>query len=144
MNAEDFVTYEQGLALKKLGFREKCLYHYNILNEFVPNNFNAEDETVTVDDLYDSLNTNTLSNIVCDIPTLAQVQKWLRKEKNLYVYADGAVFDKNYEKPSYYPCILDVISEHDKIGISDFNHYLTPEEALSAGITECIKILKEN
>lgn len=39
MNTEDFVTYQQALALKKLGFREKCLYHYNTLGILNPNYF---------------------------------------------------------------------------------------------------------
>ena len=60
----------------------------------------------------------------------------------MYVYADGDIFYKNYENPSYYPVILDVVEEHDEICISNFNHYDTPEEALSAGITECIKLLE--
>ena len=142
MNTEDFVTYEQSITLKKLGFNEKCLFYYGPDKVLYPN-YTFSTDILRITDLYCSCNDST-NNYPIDDPTLAQVQKWLRKEKNLYVYADGAVFDKNYEKPSYYPCILDVISEHDKIGISDFNHYLTPEEALSAGITECIKILKEN
>lgn len=38
MNAEDFVTYEQALALKKLRFAEKVYYAYsNIDEELLPN-----------------------------------------------------------------------------------------------------------
>lgn len=133
MNTEDFCTYEQALALKKLGFRENCLYHYNILNEFVPNNFNAEDETVTVDNLYDSLNTNTLSDIVCDVPTLAQVQKWFRVRHEQSI-------EPKYDSYQWWCCMTDVsTSEWYDLDES----YSSYEEALSAGITECLKLFRK-
>ena len=131
MSPEDFVTYEQALALKKLGFKEDCDYNY------------SEDKELYKYDYHSDYYSGTSSDYDLFAPTLAQVQKWLWRDKKLYVYADGAIFDKDYEKPSYYPFILDIVSEHDEIGISDFNHYPTPEEALSAGITECLKILEK-
>ena len=134
MNKEDFVTYEQAIALKKLGFRDKCLYHYNIFNELVPNQFNAEDETITVEDLYDSLNTDTKSKIVCDVPTLAQAQKWLMKEKNCFVHP-GFILKHHWNFT-----IFDVI-EAEPIFCSHIM-YSSYEEALSAGIIECLKLLE--
>ena len=133
MNTEDFCTYEQALALKKLGFRENCLYHYNILNEFVPNNFNAEDETVTVDNLYDSLNTNTLSDIVCDVPTLAQVQKWFRVRHEQSI-------EPKYDSYQWWCCMTDV-STSEWYDLDESYYYY--EEALSAGITECLKLFRK-
>ena len=134
MNAEDFCTYEQALALKKLGFRESCLYHYNILNEFVPNNFNAEDETVTVDGLYDSLNTNTLSDIVCDVPTLAQVQKWFRVRHEQSI-------EPKYDSYQWWCCMTDMFTSEWYDLDESYSSY---EEALSAGITECLKLLEKD
>ena len=137
MNTEDFCTYEQALALKKLGFRDKCLYHYNILNEFVPNNFNAEDETVTVDDLYDSLNKDTLSDIVCDVPTLAQAQKWFREVKGTdiepRIWLVGG-------KREYRPYVMPPKCK-DYIACPPKDTY---ELALSAGIDAALELLTDN
>ena len=37
MDKEDFVTHEQALKLKKLGFREPCLYFYDLEGRLCPN-----------------------------------------------------------------------------------------------------------
>ena len=138
MNTEDFCTYEQALALKKLGFRENCLYHYNIVNEFVPNRFNAEDESITVDDLYDSLNKDTLSDIVCDVPTLAQVQKWLREVKDRDVTSIPTIGEFGKKKYRWEVTIFN--PDYGNASKTLFSSY---EEALSAGITECLKLLEK-
>lgn len=139
MNAEDFCTYEQALALKKLGFRESCLYHYNILNELVPNQFNAEDETITVEDLYDSLNTDTKSKIVCDVPTLAQAQKWLRNGKGLSVEPFTSL------KKGKYTFEIIYVETGFEYNSSKTSSYLLDsyEEALSVGIDVCLKLLED-
>ena len=135
MKNKDFVTYEQAVALKKLGFREKCLCHYTF-GEFVINNYvvnEEKDEYVYVDNLLDSLNTDTLGDNICDAPTLSQVQTWLRKEKR---YSVEELYDCD-DKWSYF---IVKMSDGEYIKhISDFN---SPEEALSAGISEAIKFLE--
>ena len=127
---EDFVTYEQAVALKKLGFKEECFYFYNIFKEFAPNPVVEEFETVN--DALCSVNSESEIEIVCDAPTLAQAQKWLRKEKHYYI-----------------DC-LHVIANNWTYEISDdngsvkYNEYMLVsfEEALSTGITECLKLLE--
>lgn len=138
MNTEDFITYKQALALKKLGYREPCLYYYVNWN-LIPNNVYAH--RVDNNSFHRVYNVKALSKvrnvakeqIVCDAPTLAQVQKWLRKEKGLFVEAHFMRIDAyTYEI-------------HGEIHKNDFTVYSIPEEALSAGITECLKLLeKEN
>lgn len=134
MSTEDFVTYEQAIALKKLGFKEKCLYHYNICNKFEPNSKYGEDESINVEDLYDSINTDTLSDIVCDVPTLAQAQKWLIKNKNYYV-------QPRYEYNKEWGFTITNLNK-DYIIYIKFGTYKTHEEALSAGITRGLKLLE--
>ncbi len=37
MKPEDFVSYEQAVKLRKLGFRWKCLFHYDDSKHLIPN-----------------------------------------------------------------------------------------------------------
>ena len=127
MNTEDFCTYEQALVLKELGFDLKTEYYYSKLTGInfsnVPDNFN-----------------NTSVNGVCSAPTLAQAQKWLRKKKKYSVEAFFERIKDDKEQWSYFRSnILDNSQDDQSIGY--FNSY---EEALSAGITECIKFIKDN
>ena len=93
MNTEDFVTYKQALALKKLGFKEECLFFYNIHGEFNPNS--VYDGYSDVNDASHSLNLQGRSKLACDAPTLAQVQKWILKEFGLYVYVEPIGFNNS-------------------------------------------------
>ena len=136
MNNEDFVTYEQSLALKKLGFRENCIFYYNNRNsmrafcvefsiQYSPNNIggclnrrkDTDDET-------------------CDAPTLEQAQKWLRgKGIDITIYRSFSM------KHSYhYELIKDMDYNNAKVQSCIPNRKY--EEALSAGITECLKLLE--
>ncbi len=67
---EDFVSYELAIKLKEKGFREKCQKHC------YPN---SQDWFISSTPECDNF-----SNYL-DIPTIYQVLKWLREEKNLSV-----------------------------------------------------------
>ena len=133
MPIEDFVTYEQALALKKLGFKEECLYHYRY--SIFSDNYYESADGAYVSDLYKSHNSKSYEkNVICDAPTLAQAQKWLRKEKDYYIeprlFYDKLHTDcKSSTRGKYWQI------EHGK-------YYFSYEEALSAGITECLKLLE--
>lgn len=126
MSHEDFVTYEQAIALKKLGF--------DLYSDYI---FTPEEKTCPKYIL--SYDYQGREGYV-DAPTLSQVQRWLRKEKDLYLIWDMGQDRKHNSKFAWYVCdchgyIIDTLAD-------DFKHN-TPEEALSAGITECIKILEK-
>ena len=136
MNIKDFVTYEQALALRELGFKEECLFHYTTYKALEGNEVRGSTdwsmESVSTEVLYKSF--NYFKEIDIDAPTLAQSQKWLRKEKR---YSVEELYDCD-DKWSYF---IVRMSDGEFIRhVSDFN---SPEEALSEGITECIKILNE-
>lgn len=136
MNTEDFVTYSQALALKKLGFREECLFAYNAEGIFCPNfTFDNDGEKTTTYNLYYSENKSNSFREVCDAPTLAQAQKWLRKHKH---YSIEVSLDKNHTPlwQSFVVRLSDVKNIKNVIFCASY------EEALSAGITECLKILE--
>ena len=134
MNTEDFCTYEQSLLLKKLGFREECLYHYDRdLLRANSASFGSEEVDVSVVDFYTSYNLS--DEYFIDTPTLAQAQKWLRKHKQ---YSIEVSFDKNHTPlwQSFVVRLPDVKNIKNVIFCASY------EEALSAGITECLKILE--
>ena len=125
MNTEDFVTYEQALALKKLGFCEKAIGKY----VDCPN-----DPTLFNGMLYQSWN---LFQDEILAPTLAQAQKWLLKKFGHYVYVDASAS----MHLKFYWCIT-FRNDTTKDIRWAFVDYNSPEEALSAGITECLKLLE--
>lgn len=148
MNMEDFVTYEQAVALKVLGFKEECFYHYNYNNQdnVTPNN-DISHLAISANDFKISYNELGFYDRICyDAPTLAQAQAWLRNEKKISVepwscYTGG------------WNCTIKILPEEINYNITskpsdnwldidkDYNSY---EEALSDGITECFKCLEND
>lgn len=125
MNKEDFVTYKQALALKKLGFDYNCDYNY------------SEDKELYKYDYHSDFYSDTSSDSDLPAPTLAQAQKWLRKEKNLYVCVEIDITDT--VNNIFYWTIYKLPYKKQ---IRKTRNFDSPEEALSAGITECLKLLE--
>ena len=129
MNTEDFVTYEQALALKKLGFNEETFTYYDEDNPKIKG----------LDDFYEYhlIDYNRYS---ISAPTLSEAQKWIRKNTKYSVEAYMVTLDEEGKGWSY------LISHRFKESICstyperNFNSY---EEALSTGITECLKSLQK-
>lgn len=117
MNTEDFVTYEQAVALKKLGFREDIEYYFSefkkITHSSCINNFNG-------------------GLCIMSAPTLAQAQKWLRSKG---YSVEPRSWARNYK---FYIAQIETCRD---ITLSD-SSYSSYEETLSAGITECLKLLE--
>ena len=131
---EDFVTYEQALALKKLGFKEECFYHYDYNNpdDVIPNN--DIDITLSANDFKISYNIFELYNeIRYDAPTLTQVQKWFRVKHKQSI-------EPKYDIHQWWCCITNM-STSDWYDLD--KSYASYEEALSAGITLCLKLLEK-
>ena len=136
---EEYVTYEQAILLKKLGFKSiGCFYNYDIVGNLTPNVCSSpNNEVITSIDLIESHNFWEHERV--DAPTLAQVQKWLREEKGLYLVWDMGQDRKNNSKFAWYVNDIHGYIVNDLASEIIFN---TPEEALSAGITECLKLLE--
>jgi hypothetical protein len=118
---KEFVTYEQALALKELGFDDECCGYYsdNILY------------------IYEIENKNLCNGaIVCALKQ--QVFRWFRENynKNSFielVYQDGLKYD--------YVLYVDKKEEEcENYGDGPYNTY---EEAESACIDKLIEIVKE-
>lgn len=132
---EDFVTYEQALALKKLGFDWYINFYY------LKSDYISQWDTAN--------NWNRTKNCI-SAPTLAQAQKWLRIKYKVFVTSDIRFKDYykgNFSNPEYQYITVDMRkSSHTNRIESDYNRgklFNSPEEALLAGITECINILNK-
>ena len=137
MDAKEFVTFEQAVLLKKLGFDKDCTYSYDVeYKHLVSHIYSAyEDEEIDVELLEWSDNTfrNGIGKFI-DAPTMSQVQSWLRNEKNYSVEPQSESIDRWTYR------IINFITDKN---ISETNDvYESYEDALSNGITECLKYLE--
>ena len=90
----EFVNFSIAKKLKEKGFKEKCLAYYDIDdNVGLLHNTQYGDEysPYQYTDLLQSHNTDTTvvqpddSENCCDAPTISQVLKWLREEKEIFI-----------------------------------------------------------
>lgn len=134
---EHYVSYEQAQALKWLGFDWECLHYYNKEGLLFSNSdSDCEGGGIYVKNLEISHNKKNKNRI--DAPALAQAQKWLRN-KGLFLIVDMGQDRKHDSKFAWYVnnsngYIVDVLASE-----IIYNSY---EEALSEGITECLKFLE--
>ena len=147
---KEFCDYETSVALKELGFTEKCLTYYDT-EDNVGLLFNTQ---WTVDvmpcqftDCLESHNSNTSDdNSYVDAPTIYQVQKWLRKEKGIHVLPElGLIYrNKNGLITHYYRVLVKNMNSGIIITLdNDRDDFESYEEALSEGIKNAIEILKQ-
>ena len=124
---EDFVTYEQAIKLKELGFVWKCFGYYLY-----------DDDEVRFGETPKEYN-YIVGNDHISAPTLAQVQKWLREVKGISVEPVSCWYEDNVSDNMVWSSFI--CSLKDKSGFvqtADFNTY---EETLSAGIDKVIQFL---
>ena len=126
---EHFVTYEQALALKELGFDEECLAYFND-KEF---KYCLEDELVK-----NSLMSNSNSPIFyITIPLKQQVFKFFRDKFNQHSFIE--LVEDDGIKYDY--CLYVDKSPEECIDFGDGPHN-TYEEAENACIDKLIQLFK--
>ena len=135
MIMEDFVTFEQAKALKELGFDWKCNHYYNVITKEFRENYNyySPEDAFENPSSYDNHNNDPHC---VSVPTLAQAQKWLREEKQIYLFIDMGVNSNR----QYYWYITDSEGNSRKVSFSPFDSF---EEALTSGIDKAIEILTQ-
>jgi hypothetical protein len=116
-----FVTYEQALALKELGFDEPCLGFYD-------DQYNKDNSFY----INDSFNQNKRL-IYTSAPLKSQVFEWFRKEHGLHIGICHAVNNK-------FDCWTNNGNLLDGGEYCDFETY---EEAESVCINKLIEILQK-
>ena len=122
MNKE-FVSYEQALALKELGFDEECFGYYVITTLLI-----------TTDNVYDSKEIPTIK-----APLKQQVFRWFR-EKKLHNNFPSIIQTRNWA--TVYR-ILEWHPGNDSTSITTSDYYDTYEEAENACIDKLIEIAKQ-
>ena len=133
---KEFCDYETSVALKELGFREKCPTYYDTEDNvgLLYNTQWALDNTpYQFTDCLESHNAYE-GNSYVDAPTMWETQKWLREEIDIIVYPEKNSF-------GWYCAIHNNIGKVHQFKYSE--EYNTYEEALLEGIKEAVKILKE-
>ena len=134
LTEKDYCDYDTCVALKELGFRERCVAYYDTADN-VGLLFNTQYTCDVIPcqycDLLESRNSATEYEV--DAPTLYEAQKWLREEKNIHI---EILF-----QPATWTCKIYNLKNYEYI--KGYTFFVSYEEALSVGIKEAVKILKE-
>lgn len=139
---KEFCDYETSVALKELGFREKCPTYYDTEDNvglLLNTQWTSDYMPCQFIDCLESHNSNTSDdNSYVDAPTIYQVQKWLREIHNIFIMVDRSFAARN--SWHYVICINDDF-EHliEQPSLENYSY----EEALSEGIKNAIEILKQ-
>lgn len=136
---KEFCDYETSVALKELGFREKCPTYYDTEDNvglLLNTQWTSDYMPCQFIDCLESHNSNTSDeNSYVDAPTIYQTQKWLMEDKKLFVEVTLGTFDQTY--------LWEICNtENSDLITGGFSSYDTYEEALSEGIKNAIEMLK--
>ena len=131
LTEKDYCDYDTCVALKELGFNEYCRGYFDPLCKI----FNETSYRKGWN------NTEGSDCGVLSCPSLYEAQKWLREEKNIDISVTISPFD-------YFATIREFVFWREEYSWKNPPIYpngaKTYEEALSEGIKEAVKILKEN
>ena len=139
LTEKDYCDYDTCVALKELGYKVPTSAYYMPKNSqliFVINQFRGG---AAMDCFYsnNSLHKECMASDFIDAPTMWEAQKWLREEKGIHIEMDRMGYSTGY---GWQVSIVEMEYNLCKSVIHNNNSY---EEALSEGIKEAIKILKE-
>ncbi|MBR5476690.1 MAG: hypothetical protein IKV17_07730 [Bacteroidaceae bacterium] len=102
---EDFVPFELAVKLKEKGFKEQCIaYYWEKINEHTPSFLvedNMPEDGLNILDLLSNHNRAEWSPFI-DAPTISQVLKWLREEKNIFIVIAANPTLSTKDKIAYY------------------------------------------
>lgn len=132
----NFVNFETAKKLKEKGFNQPCLAHYT--NGTFEYNIEYCDAAI-LQDLYQNWGNN--AGCFVDAPTISQVLKWLREDKNIFI-------ELEYINQNTCGCIIIEQKTGGLIAKWDFDKFQyaeknplvgnTYEEASLAGIKYCL------
>ena len=123
---KEFVSYEQAVALKELGFDEECLKWYTAMGRFIEAGKSNQPDYLP---------------FACSAPLKQQVFRWFREKYGLYSHVrESWSFDDTLEYVSQ------INGVHVNHGISDkpINRFDSYEEAENACIDKLIELAKQS
>jgi hypothetical protein len=120
-----FVTFEQALALKDLGFDEPCFGFYSVLYDLMITQTNGK---------------KSLFELECLAPLKSQVFEWSRDEYGLYHIVHHFEHNKNTANEFLSEVTGKLLMGNDDI--SGFSYHSTYKEAELACINNLIEIVK--
>lgn len=133
MKNKEFVKYEQALALKELGFDERCFGHYNPNGVFfwkILCSDEDNDHTLSVKDIMEHV-----ADGYVEAPLYQQAFRWFRDNHGLIGLVEGG-YDNGKNIFTY------VIWEGFKDNMID-EYFISYEEAEQACLDKLIQLLKD-
>lgn len=141
----DFVTYEQALKLKSLGFDWGTTHYYEYDGELCEHNIyveaSGEGYRLDVSGVIDTgFNKNGSEAGVCDAPTIEQTLKWIRKIYKVDIVPKVSVDEEGYNRFGY--LISRRRNDHSTL-VDCPNGFNEPEEAMLKAISVFFAILEQ-
>lgn len=127
---EEFVTLETAKLLKEKGFKEDVFTFYEV---------DCVEGDMILSETYDKSENFNEKNDCLSAPTQSLAQKWLRETKNIHICVYNCACGYGYEisKADNGTHITSSVYE----GPNDGGKWDIYEEALEAGIKECLKLI---
>lgn len=127
---EAFVTLETAKLLKEKGFKEDVFTFYEV---------DCVEGDMILSETYDESENFNEKNDCLSAPTQSLAQKWLRETKNIHICVYNCACGYGYElsKADNGTHITSSVYE----GTNDGGEWDIYEEALEAGIKECLKLI---
>lgn len=119
----EFIPYEQALALKELGFNEPCFGKYDIYGSFDHKLFYHNHDSET------SLN--------CSAPTFSQAFRWFREKYGLFSEIQPYLIIGTQWRYT-------ITNRNNSSGLPHKEGFQTYEEAEQACLEKLIEIIKKN
>ena len=129
---KEFVTYEQALNLKELGFDEPCFGYYNMVNHSGKFQFDTR--------IWEN------SDDYIEAPTFSQAFRWFREKYVLLGFIEPA---NGYEDKSLFAFYIcddeqNIVDDSHSYSKDSSLHFKTYEEAELACLIKLIEIIKED
>lgn len=136
---KEFCDYETSVALKELGFREKCPTYYDTEDNvglLLNTQWSSDYMPCQFIDCLESHNSNTSDdNSYVDAPTIYQAQKWFRENM-------GILLDPRYlEMIDDWICVISYKNTNRRSSAT--NGMGGYEESLAEGIKKVVATLKD-
>lgn len=127
---KEFVTYEQALALKELGFDEPCLRHYKSNGSF----------TIIGRSATRMRGTQIIPKSIIGAPLYQQAFRWFREKHDFYLVITLGDLGKYETSAPDFQCAF---YSKNPVNIRPLGKYDTYEEAELECLKQLIKIVKE-